>query len=526
MPRTHSPAKYFHLLRDAAVFAPCYIALDWASYIQPLGPFNITPWNPQPALAIVWMLLGGLRHAPTVAATILLADLIVRHAPGGYALTLGTALVLTAGYGAIAVVLRRVLRDPGLHGARDLAAFATIVAAGSALVATVFVGMLRLAGVLPDTPFPEAWLRFWIGDAVGVLVTAPLLLAAADAQRRRDFLGLARRPESWLQALSLAAALWLIFAVFGEPARHFYLLFLPLVWIAVRSGMNGAVVASGLVQIGVVLGVHGPALDLPVVELQILVSALTLTALFLGVAVDERRHAQAELAGSLRLAAAGEMAGAIAHEVNQPLTALTNYGRAAQMVLAKRKIDEPQLEDIVARMLAEAERASDVVRRLRDFFRAGATRLEPVEVSELLALGRRLAERAIGDRPIALEIETQPLLPALFVDRLQVELVLRNLLANAVESLAQAARGGARIRLAARRDGAERVRIVVEDNGPGIAPPDRETLFQLFVSGKPTGMGLGLAVSRAIAEAHGGSLEAPAAPHGEFHLVLPCLPRP
>ncbi|HYX65175.1 MAG TPA: MASE1 domain-containing protein [Burkholderiales bacterium] len=527
MLRTYFSRKYFHLLRDAAIFAPCYIALDWASYIQPLGPFNITPWNPQPALAIVWMLLGGLRHAPVVAATIVLADALVRHAPGGYAITLGTALVLTAGYGAIAAALERLLRDPGLHGTRDLALFAAVVAAGSGLVATVFVGMLQLAGLLRSVPFHEAWLRFWVGDAVGILVTAPLLLAAADPRRRSDFLALARRPESWLQALALGATLWLIFAVFGEPARHFYLLFLPLVWIAVRAGMSGAVIATGVVQVGVVLAVHGPAIDLPVLELQVLVSALTLTGLFLGVVVDERRRVQAELAGSLRLAAAGEMAGAIAHEVNQPLTALTNYGRAAQMLVSRR--DMARLEDIVSKMLIEAERASDVVRRLRDFFRAGATRLEAVEVPDVLAMGRRLAEKAIGERPIALETDAEAKLPALFVDRLQVELILRNLVANAVESLAAAAelRTGAargRIRLAAEREDAEHVRIVVEDSGPGIAAAQREKLFQPFASGKPSGMGLGLAVSRAIAEAHGGTLEAAAAPHGEFHLVLPCTP--
>ena len=516
--------KYFYLVRDAAIFAPCYIALDWASYIQPLGPFNITPWNPQPALAIVWMLLGGLRHAPAVAATLVLADALVRHAPGGYAVTLGTALVLTTGYGAIAAALRRLLGEPGLHGARDLAVFAAVVAAGSALVATAFVGMLRLAGLLAAVPFHEAWLHFWVGDAVGVLVTAPLLLAAADARRRADLHALAHRPESWLQLAALAASLWLVFAVFGEPARHFYLLFLPLVWIAVRSGMNGAVVAIGLVQIGVVLGVHGPAIDLSVVELQILVSALTLTALFLGVAVDERRRAQEELSGSLRLAAAGEMAGAIAHEVNQPLTALTNYGRAAQMLLLQSPQDITQLEGILLKMRAEADRASDVVRRLRDFFRAGSTRLEALEVAEVLAIAGRLAEKAIAGRPIALETEAEQPLPALYVDRLQVELILRNLLANAVDSLAAAARSDACIRLAARREDRAHVRLVVEDNGPGIAPRQRERLFQPFVSGKPTGMGLGRAVSRAIAEAHGGSLEAVSAAHGEFHLVLPCVP--
>ena len=65
-------------VRDAAVFAPCYIALDWASYIDPVGPFNITPWNPQPALAIAWMLLSGLSHAPAVFVTIVAADVLVR----------------------------------------------------------------------------------------------------------------------------------------------------------------------------------------------------------------------------------------------------------------------------------------------------------------------------------------------------------------------------------------------------------------------------------------------------------------
>ena len=77
--------KLLRYLRDAAVFAPCYVLLDWVSYIHPLGPFNITPWNPQPALAIAWMLLGGLVHAPAVLATIFLADMVIRDVPGGMA---------------------------------------------------------------------------------------------------------------------------------------------------------------------------------------------------------------------------------------------------------------------------------------------------------------------------------------------------------------------------------------------------------------------------------------------------------
>ena len=516
--------KALRYLRDAAVFAPCYVALDWASYIDPVGPFNITPWNPQPALAIVWMMLGGLLHAPAVLATILLADVVVRHAPGGYAIAALTALVLAGGYAAIAGVLKALLRDTGLRSTRQLTLFVAVVIAGIGVVGAAFVGVLGTADLLAATTFGNAWLRFWIGDAVGILVTAPLLFAAADATRRAALLSLARRPEAMLQVIVLAVTVWLIFGLGTDPSRHFYLLFLPLIWIAVRFGMNGAIVATAIVQMGVVLGIHASgAISLPVVELQALLVALTLTGLFLGVMVDQRQRAEEGLRQTLRLAAAGEMAGAIAHEVNQPLTAVANYGRAAQMLLARDSSSSPQTRETIARILAEAERAAAIIRRLRDFFQAGTTRLEVVEVDDLLAAVRRIGAAAIDGKPIALEIERRSSGPPLFIDRLQVEVVLRNLIVNAVESLLGSGGHGGRIGVLLERHDDRHLRLVVTDNGPGISVASREGLFEPFVSGKPTGMGLGLAVSRAIAEAHGGSLEAAAVAHGEFHLVLPCV---
>jgi two-component system sensor kinase FixL len=517
--------KTLRYLRDAAVFAPCYIALDWASYIDPVGPFNITPWNPQPALAIVWMMMSGLAHAPAVMATILLADIVVRHAPGGYAITVMTGFVLAGGYTAIALALKALLRDTGLRSTRQLTVFASVVVAGTGVVGAGFIGVLHTSGSLAATPFGSAWLRFWIGDAVGILVTAPLLFAAADAARRSALLSLARRPEALLQATVLAATVWLIFEGFGtDPSRHFYLLFLPLIWIAVRFGMNGAIVATAIVQLGVVLGIHGETgIPLPVVELQALMAALTLTGLFLGVMVDERQRAEEGLRHTLRLAAAGEMAGAIAHEVNQPLTAVVNYGRSAQMLLERPQSGSAQMQEIIGKILSEADRASEVVRRLRDFFRAGTTRLEVVQLEDLLGTVRRMGDSTINARAISLEIENATSLPPLFVDRLQIEVILRNLLVNSVESLTASGRDGGRIRVLVERHDDTRVRIVVADNGPGLSSAAREHLFEPFVSGKPTGMGLGLAVSRAIAEAHGGTLDAAALEHGEFHLILPCV---
>ena len=509
-------------LRDAAVFAPFYVALDWASYFDPVGPFNITPWSPQPALAIVWMMLAGLHHAPLVAAAVVVADMLIRGAPGGVGIPLAGAAILPAGYAGIAAALRTAM--PGhaaLRSTRQLTLFAGWAVAGSAVIGCAFVGLLDVAGLLAGRGFTEPWLRFWIGDSVGILVTAPLLLAAADAARRRELVDLMRRPESVVQALVLVATLGLVFSdVLGEdPSRHFYLLFAPLIWVTARAGRAGAVVAAALVQLGVVVGMQtARGVGVPSFEFQALVAAFTLTALYLGMMVEERARTAEDLRQTLRLAAAGEMAGAIAHEVNQPLTALTNYGRAARQILAgPQGAADARLPEVVGKMVSEAERASDIVRRMRDLFREGTTRLEPMPVEALLATAARIGAQVAAGRDIAVETSAEPGIGRLYIDRLQIELVLRNLLANAAEAIGPHA---GRIRVEARPAMAGQVCVAVIDSGPGL-PAAGLRLFEPFQSGKPSGMGLGLAISRAIAEAHGGTLVARKGGRGEFHLTLP-----
>src|SRR5262245_47099826 len=215
--------------------------------------------------------------------------------------------------------------------------------------------------------------------------------------------------------------------------------------------------------------------------------------------VDERERAAETLKQSLRLAAAGEMAGAIAHEVNQPLTALTNYGRSGQMLLTAGRTGE--LPSVIDKMLGEAQRASEVVRRLRDFFRQGTTRLERVSVAQLLEAVRRVDVNCRNGCAISLTVEAENDMPDISVDRLQMELVMRNLVSNAAEAVEVQASGG-RITVTATRDDPKHVRIVVADTGPGVPAASADRLFEPFVSGKSSGMGLGLAVSRAIVEAH------------------------
>jgi two-component system sensor kinase FixL len=518
--RKHGAARY---LRDAAIFAPFYLALDWASYIEPLGSFNITPWNPGPALAIVWMVRGGLANAPAVFAATFFADAVIRDVPADYGITLLTALTLTAGYALIAVALRALLPPKRtLRTIRELTTFVSSVVLGTAVIGAGFLGVLAAAGLLsPDVLLP-GWLRFWIGDVVGMLVTAPLLLVAADAEGRRNLAALLRRPESYLQVSLIVVTLWFILEGLGrDPSHGFFLLFPPLIWIALRSGLAGAVVAIAIVQLGVVIAFHQQTdQTLPIIELQALVATLTLTGLYLGVMVDERQQAMEGLKQSLHLAAAGEMAGAITHEVSQPLTALASYSRSAKLLIQAGRGDA-ELSNIIDKIFAESLRASQVVRRLRDFFRAGSMRLEPIGATELLEMTKRIGLQVTAGTAVSFVADTEPDLPAVSADRVQMELVLRNLIRNAVDSLEEHSPGSGKITVRIRRDETQRLCIIVADNGPGVPAAARERLFHPFVSGKPSGMGLGLAVSRAIAEAHGGTLDVETASHGEFHLVLP-----
>jgi signal transduction histidine kinase len=148
-------------------------------------------------------------------------------------------------------------------------------------------------------------------------------------------------------------------------------------------------------------------------------------------------------------------------------------------------------------------------------------RLRPLAPAELLDMIGRLGAEVTRGTTIAFVRHSVPDLPVVCVDRLQIELVLRNLIGNAVDSLEGYAPRGGRIHVSVTRKRGKGLCIAVADNGPGIHAAARERLFRPFASGKPNGMGLGLAVSRAIAEAHGGSLSVESASHGEFHLILP-----
>ena len=507
----------------AAGFVPAYVLADWMSYIHPMQQSGITPWNPQPALAIALLMLAGQRALPLVFVAALAAEWLVRDTAGGWPSALLVAAVLSLGYAAIAHALtHRFAISPSLGQGRDTWRLVLVVAVGALLTGALFVGALVASRIGPvDEPF-GALVRFWVGDVVGILVTLPAVLMMSVPARRQELRRMLRTRDAPLLVAGTALALLVVFASpDADQAKFFYVLFLPLIAASVRHGLAGSVIAAIVIQGAVIVsGELAGYQSLTIFEFQALLIALTVTGLFLGVTVDERRRAERDLRATLRMAAAGEMAAALAHELNQPLTAVSTYARASQLLASSPERDPRELAQALEKLAMEAHRAADVVRRLRDFFRTGAIRLDVTSVAHLAAAAIETQRAAAEAGAVRLSLAVADGLPTSRVDETQLQLVFRNLLANGIEA-ARSSPGERQVHLEIAADAAGGVRGAVIDSGAGIAAEDVERVFEPFESRRATGMGMGLTISRAIVEAHGGRLWAEPGTPGTLRFTLP-----
>ena len=253
---------------------------------------------------------------------------------------------------------------------------------------------------------------------------------------------------------------------------------------------------------------------------------LALGAAALGMFLLQHEHArarqhelQAELLHVSRLNTMGQTASALAHEVNQPLTAARNFLGAAQRMLGADPVPAARVADAVQRSLVQVDRASDVIRHLRRFVSRSEPRhtIEPVAavISESIMIsalerGRAVIEQRLdGDLPLA------------SIDKVQIQQVLVNLMRNALEAMAASERCELTISARSIEDG--HIQIDVADTGPGLPRDVAAKLFQPFVTTKDSGMGVGLSICRRIVEAHGGRIWAEAGASGGtvFHFTIP-----
>jgi two-component system sensor kinase FixL len=230
--------------------------------------------------------------------------------------------------------------------------------------------------------------------------------------------------------------------------------------------------------------------------------------------ITERKHTQEEvrqtqqrLTQFARLSTMGEMAAGLAHEINQPLTAIANYSQALQRLLAAPAAPDPaDIKLALSQISAQALRAGEVIRRLRSFVKNREAHTETVDPGRLIADLMVFAEPDARVNDIRIRIEHDQGLPQVACDPVQIQQVLLNLIRNAIDATNEAASANREISLKARRDESGAIEISVEDHGIGISRAVAENLGNPFYTTKSSGTGLGIAISRSILRAHGGRL--------------------
>jgi PAS domain S-box-containing protein len=283
-----------------------------------------------------------------------------------------------------------------------------------------------------------------------------------------------------------------------------------------------------------IVHLDGPVRDIHVVGHPVLSTSGHLVE-FVGTVIDvtERRRAEqerarlrqleADLAHINRVSTLGEMIASLAHEVKQPIAAARNNARAALNFLDRSPPDLREVREAVDCIMGDADRAADIVERIRDHIKKAPPRKDRVDLNEAINEVIVLARSAITKNGVSVQTRlTEGSLPVQ-VDRVQVQQVVLNLILNAVEAMASVEAGARELLISTKQNETNDIVVAVSDSGPGIDPKNLDRVFEAFYTTKSSGVGMGLSICRSIIEAHGGRLWADAnKPRGAvFQFTLP-----
>lgn len=556
-----------------AIFAGLYTVLAWLGREVSHPDEQISAvWLPS-GLILFALLVSRMRHWPMVVLTSIATGFLAQHESRTLVVT---ALVSTCGaLEALlcAFLLRRFVgRRLELYRVRDVIGLVVLASGLSALSSLLSVAILKLSK--PDSwgLYWHTWELFWIGDALGMLMITPLLLAWMRGSKEWK---LQRRWElgALIPVLLLAAHLVFSSKLSEQWTFHplLYLAFPVMLWAALRFEAHGTTVTTFILSAiaiwytgcGVGPFIHrlppaaanadtsfsrfhvpeGPSLFM----LQSFLAAISISGLLLAAALGEWRRAQrkvsalhqelsqsldilartqSEFAARERMAALGEQAATMAHEVRNPLGAITNCVSALRHLSGQRPdTQQASLLEIIAE---EVQRLNELVRGLLDFARPvqPQPRPEPLEPVVEGALSAVLRAQATSPQ-ITVQREVAPDLPLALVDVQLLHVALSNLFTNALQAMPQGGDLSVRIERG-QHAGAPRLQLSISDTGPGMSPEVQQRIFEPFFTTRATGTGLGLPIVRRIVEGHSGEVEVRST-QGRgttFTVRLPCVEPP
>jgi signal transduction histidine kinase len=425
---------------------------------------------------------------------------------------------------------------------RQLFVYMAVAFGVPALFALVMPAFVRsLLGL--DTTFNPlvSWLRTYLSNATALLLVTPAILLWADGGfRRLRSLSISRVLEAIAIMVFLMTAGVLAFGTLPATPRYpSVLLWIlpPLLWAAVRFGPLAA--ATTLCS-AVALSMLGTARELGpfvlateadwVLSLQLFWLVLSAPVMLLAASIREREQAEAalleqrnQLAHVTRVATVGELSGALAHELRQPLTAILANAQAGMRLLRTGQADLPEIENILGDIVQNDKQAEGVIDRLRAFLKNTTPQAESVAFDGVVRDALALAHGAIVITGIEVETEAAPDLPPVIGDRVQLLQVVLNLVVNGCESMHHVPSEHRKLGLRLRQLPEAGLELQVSDRGPGLPWKGKMDVFKPFFTTKENGLGLGLAIARYIVDAHGGQLWGANNTDGgaTFHLQLP-----
>ena len=523
------------------VYLAAYIILESASFIHLYKGLPITPWDPGLGVAFALMIRGGPLSGLVLFAGIVVAETLILQNDVDWPTDIGVAAITAASYTSVAALVQRYFRiDADLTHLRDVLMLLAVGLVGALFNTALLSAFLLVVGQFNVGDVVQVARPLLIGDTIGIAVVTPLLLRFRVRERFETRRLLSLAPESALYLCLIGVALWLIV---GSEETHgfrlFYVLFVPVVIAAVRHGVDGACFSLAVTQFSLIGLLHLSGHDAAeFTELQTLLLVLTVTGLIVGVVVTERKNSdrialdakarlaerQAEAAQVARLNLVSGMASALAHEINQPMTAARALGRSAQQLLRTPGADLSRADSNLTTMLTHIDHAGDILRRMRNFIRRGHPHLSTIDTRDMLEEAMTLAEAEASARHVRVDLDAPADLPDLHGDRVQLEQIVLNLVHNAVDAIAAAGQSHGHVLVVARRHAAPpRVEIGVLDNGPGIGGELAGRLFDPLTTTKQDGLGLGLSICASIMEAHGGRVWLHSGKPGatEFRFSLP-----
>jgi two-component system sensor kinase FixL len=523
----------------ALLFLGIYVALEWLSFIHEYKGVPITPWNPGLGAVFALMVFGGPVYAVVLFAGVVISETLVLKTNLQWPIILGIAAIIAAVYAGATVLARRAFRlDVSLIHLRDVVA---LLGAGlfGALLATLMLTIMLI--LEPDLGWADAIIALvplLVGDTIGIAVMTPLVLRILHKHPLPAISGWLLL-EVVLYIALICGVLWVIAATGPvQSVKFFYLLFLPIVLASLRYGLDGACVALAISQLGLVGVLQSFSADARTfTEFQILMLVLSATGLIVGSVVSERERSnerareaerrikekEAEAARAARFSLVSGMASALAHEINQPLTAARALARSAQELLRKPNADLTRADNNLENAITQADLAGSIVRRMRTFLRRGNPRVSTVDIPTVLQDAVLLITPEAAAKGIQLTIARGSALPNVFGDSVQLQQVILNLIRNSIDAIGAGSRNG-KIEAGARQLSApDRVEFSVLDNGPGIDEATAQRLFEPLMTTKTEGLGLGLPICTSIVEAHGGKIWLHSGAPGatEFRFTIP-----